>query len=163
MQSEFHRSIFLPHEKCLLTLLPCIPYTHSEASFLPLSYPAKVHGPPASVHRFLYPSFLNSHNPLLYLPQRNQKLSFFLISAYCFAHNKFADASTCASAQFIISPATNFYHYKSKICTETVTVQPRTLHLLQSPYMHVNLAKKESAPRRRRFGIGRFRNRETEG
>jgi hypothetical protein len=28
-----------------------------------------------------------------------------------------------------------------------VTVQPRTLHLLQSPYKHVNLAKKESAPR----------------
>ena len=44
------------------------------------------------------------------------------------------------------------------ICGETVTVQPRTLHLLQSPYKHVNLAKKESAPRRRRFGMGRFRN-----
>ena len=44
-----------------------------------------------------------------------------------------------------------------------VTVQPRTLHLLQSPYKHVNLAKKESAPRRRRFGMGRFRNREAEG
>jgi len=35
--------------------------------------------------------------------------------------------------------------------------------LLQSPYKHVNLAKKESAPRRRRFGMGRFRNREAEG
>ncbi len=34
---------------------------------------------------------------------------------------------------------------------------------LQSPYKHVNLAKKESAPRRRRFGMGRFRNREAEG
>ena len=45
----------------------------------------------------------------------------------------------------------------------SVTVQPRTLHLLQSPYEHVNLAKKESAPRRRRFGMGRFRNREAEG
>jgi len=44
-----------------------------------------------------------------------------------------------------------------------ITVQPRALHLLQSPYKHINLAKKESAPRRRRFGIGRFRNREAEG
>jgi len=35
--------------------------------------------------------------------------------------------------------------------------------LLQSPYKHVNLAKKESAPRWRRFGMGRFRNREAEG
>ena len=34
-----------------------------------------------------------------------------------------------------------------------VTVQPRTLHLLQNPYKHVNLAKTESAPRRRRFGM----------
>ncbi len=34
---------------------------------------------------------------------------------------------------------------------------------LQSPYKHANLAKKESAPRRRRFGMGRFRNREAEG
>ena len=40
--------------------------------------------------------------------------------------------------------------------------QPRTLHLLQSPYDHVNLAEKESDPRRRRFGMGRFRNREAE-
>jgi len=46
---------------------------------------------------------------------------------------------------------------------QPITVQPRTLHLLQSPYEHVNLAKKESAPRRRRFGMGRFRNREAEG
>ncbi len=37
------------------------------------------------------------------------------------------------------------------------------LHLLQSPYEHVNLAKKESAPHQRRFGMGRFRNREAEG
>ena len=48
-------------------------------------------------------------------------------------------------------------------CADAVTVQPRTLHLLQSPYKHVNLAKKESAPRRRRFGMDRFRNREAEG
>ena len=46
---------------------------------------------------------------------------------------------------------------------KVITVQPRALHLLQSPYKHINLAKKESAPRRRRFGIGRFRNREAEG
>jgi len=30
-----------------------------------------------------------------------------------------------------------------------VTVQPRTLHLLQSPCECVNLAERESAPRRR--------------
>ena len=47
--------------------------------------------------------------------------------------------------------------------SKPVTVQPRTLHLLQSPYEHVNLAKKESAPRQRRFGMGRFRNKEAEG
>ena len=34
--------------------------------------------------------------------------------------------------------------------------------MLQSPYEHINLARKESAPRRRRFGIGRFLNREAE-
>ena len=35
----------------------------------------------------------------------------------------------------------------NKVNVNFVTVQPRTLHLLQSPYKHVNLAKKESAPR----------------
>ncbi len=44
-----------------------------------------------------------------------------------------------------------------------VTVQPRTLHLLQSPCECVNLVKRESAPRRRRLGMGRFRNREAAG
>ncbi len=44
-----------------------------------------------------------------------------------------------------------------------VTVQPRTLHLLQSPCECVNLAERESAPRRRRLGMGRFRNREAAG
>ena len=35
--------------------------------------------------------------------------------------------------------------------------------MLQSPQERVDLDKRESAPRRRRFGMGRFCNREAEG
>ena len=50
-----------------------------------------------------------------------------------------------------------------KINVKNVTVQPRTLHLLQSPCGCVNLVKRESAPRRRRLGMGSIRNREAAG